>query len=80
MVRAARGAAECRLCRERQTALSPNAVPERTTASGALPAVAVDVVHRVSSDPGRLSRAWYEQVLAAGLTRPPTSSWSAWWR
>ncbi len=68
MVRAARGAAECRLCRERQTALSPNAVQGTHDSDGALPENVVEVVHRVRSDPGRLSRDWYEHRLAGGLT------------
>jgi alkylhydroperoxidase family enzyme len=68
MVRTARGAAECRLCKERQAALSPNAVQGTHGSDGALPQNVVEVVHRVRSDPGRLSREWYERRLAAGLT------------
>src|SRR4029450_8429771 len=34
---------------------------------GLSPASFVDVIHRIRSDPGRLSRAWFESVRAAGL-------------
>jgi alkylhydroperoxidase family enzyme len=66
-VAAARAAQTCPLCCARRDALSPNAVPGRHASAGALPDAAVDVVHRVRADPGRLSRAWYEHVRAAGV-------------
>ncbi len=68
MVRAARAVADCRLCGERKQALSPNAVQGKHHSDGSLPENVVEVVHRVRSDPGRLSRAWYEARLAAGLS------------
>jgi len=68
MVRAARAAADCRLCRERKAALSPNAVQGTHDGDGSLPENVVEIVHRVRSDPGRLSRAWYEARLAKGLS------------
>jgi hypothetical protein len=64
-VRAARA---CALCRERKAALSANAVSGEHAASDALPAAAVEAAHRIASDPGRLTRAWYEKTLAAGLS------------
>jgi alkylhydroperoxidase family enzyme len=64
-VRAARG---CALCAERKAALSPYAVHGvHATASGLAPAV-VDAVHRITSDPGRLSRRWADDVFDAGIT------------
>lgn len=42
----------------RRAALSPNAVPGTHPASDHLPAAAVEVAHRVASDPGRLTRSW----------------------
>jgi len=68
MVRAARAAADCRLCRERLAALSPNSVQGVHDGDGALPENVFEVVHRVRSDPGRLSRDWYERRLAEGLS------------
>ncbi len=68
MVRAARAAASCRLCVERAQALSPNAVQGTHDGAGELPENIVEVVHRVRSDPGRLSRDWYQRRRAAGLS------------
>lgn len=63
-VRRARG---CALCRERKAALSPAAVSGEHDCGGGLPAPAVEVVHRVVTDPGRISRAWCEAALDRGL-------------
>jgi hypothetical protein len=66
----ARASRDCALCNERKRSLSPAAVTgEHDAPSGAaLPAAAVDVAHRVASDPGRLSRKWFEGVVAAGVS------------
>lgn len=63
-----RAARSCALCHERKAALSPHAVAGEHAASDALPAAAVEAAHRIASDPGRLTRAWYEKTLAAGLS------------
>jgi hypothetical protein len=63
----ARGAATCRLCRERRAALSPAAVRGRHDTCTDLATDVVDVIHRIRTDPARLSRAWFEGVMAAGL-------------
>lgn len=63
----ARAARACALCRERKAALSPRAVAGSHAAAGGLPAAAVEAVHRIASDPGRLSRAGYDETIAAGL-------------
>ena len=62
--RAARG---CTLCGERKHALSPYAVAGAHEGNGILSAAAVDAVHRVSVDPGRLSSQWFEECQEAGL-------------
>ena len=62
----ARAARSCSRCAERNAALSPEGHPHE--ASGPLSAAAVDAVHRISSDPGRLSARWARQVEAAGLS------------
>lgn len=49
----------------RAAAISPNAVPGGHTANGELSAPAVEVLHRISSDPGRLSRTWADQMIEA---------------
>jgi hypothetical protein len=66
----ARHATGCRLCRRRKTALSPSAVGGEHDALGTLPANVVDVIHRVRTDPGRLSRRWFDGVMASGLDAP----------
>ena len=63
-----RHAPACTLCAERKAALSPFAIDGAHDSLGVLPAPAIDVIHRVRTDPGRLTRAWYEGVLAGGLS------------
>ena len=58
----------CAHCRAIKSALSPNAVPgTHETTGGASPAQ-VELIHRVVSDPGRLSEKWSASVLALGLS------------
>jgi hypothetical protein len=66
-----RAARDCALCRERKAALSPHAVAGEHEATSLLPAAAVDAVHRITTDPGRLSKSWYEKTLAAGVSAGP---------
>lgn len=63
-----RRAARCGYCRTRKVALSPNAVEGAHQSLGALPEAVVEVIHRVVTDPARLSRSWYEQLRADGVT------------
>jgi hypothetical protein len=63
-----RNAARCALCRERKAALSPYGVAGEHDTVSDLPNAAVDVIHRVVTDPGRLSRKWFDGVLVAGLS------------
>ncbi len=65
----ARHAWQCTLCRERQAALTPAAVDGEHDHLNALPEVVVDVIHRVITDPGRLSRKWFDSIMEAGLTQ-----------
>jgi hypothetical protein len=62
-----RRAADCGLCAARLAALSPYAVPGEHEATPALSAPAVDAVHRLTTDPGRLTRAWFDATAARGL-------------
>ena len=71
-VRAARAARDCTLCAQRKAALSPFAVAGTQHASEAdsselLNATVVDMIHRLTTDPGRLTRAWFETIIAAGV-------------
>src|SRR5207247_11453337 len=58
-----RNAAVCGLCRARKAALSPSAVTGTHDSLGRLPEAVVEIVHRVCTDPGRLSEPWYRSVL-----------------
>ncbi len=61
----ARQAATNPLDLERKAALSPYAVVGDHPATAELSAAAVEVVHRVASDPGRLTRTWADIQIAA---------------
>ena len=63
-----RNARQCPLCRERKAALSPSSVDGSHKTTTFLPAVAVDAVHRVTTDPARLTKRWLESSCEAGLT------------
>lgn len=64
MVRVAREAATCDLCLDRRAALSPNAVEGHHNVRSSLPDVVVDMIHRIRSDPGRLTRSWFDNVVS----------------
>ena len=69
-----RHAPGCALCVARKSALSPEqprGEHERTPAGSGLPAAVVEVAHRVRTDSGRLTRAWFERTLASGLAEGP---------
>ena len=65
-----RRAVDCGLCRRRKEALSPTAVDGAHDTLGDLLPLVVDVVHRVRTDSGRLSRAWFDTVIAGGVSIP----------
>jgi hypothetical protein len=62
-----RHAAGCRLCAARQEALSPSMVAGDHDSLGTLPSSAIEAIHRIRTDPGRLGESWYRGVIAAGL-------------
>ena len=59
----ARQALECNLCRERSEALTPMMVSGEHDSVSNLPAAAIDFVHRLTTDPGRLSKEWASKVI-----------------
>lgn len=63
-----RNARTCALCQARKTALTPTAMQGEHDHLGVLPEAVVDVIHRVVTDPGRLSRPWFDDIIASGLT------------
>ena len=68
IAREARAARDCPYCRERKAALSPHTVSGNHTTASDLSTAAVEVIHAVMTDPGRLTRKWYEARLADGLS------------
>ena len=64
-VRASRG---CTLCRERKRALSPNAGKGPHDSATDLSAATIDAVHRIVTDPGRLTRAMIDAMIDEGLS------------
>lgn len=64
----ARNALSCSLCRERKAVVSPSAVKGDHNSLGFVPESLVEVIHRIRTDPGRLTKRWYQQVLASGIS------------
>lgn len=67
VAREVRNAPSCALCQRRKDALSPFAVDGEHDHLGALGPSEVDVVHRIVTDSGRLSRDWLDGILESGL-------------
>ena len=65
IAREVRAARHCAYCAERKAALSPYAVVGSHAVASDLPPAVVDAVHRTVTDPGRLSRRWAGEVMAA---------------
>lgn len=61
-----RQARSCELCATRKSALSPNVPGVHNTASGLSESI-VEVIHRVVTDPNRLTKTWFEGIMAQGL-------------
>ena len=62
-----RHAIDCRLCAARKRALSPEAVAGEHDGPGVLEPPMVEIVHRIVTDPARLTRRWFEARLAEGV-------------
>ncbi len=63
----ARRAFHCSLCAKRKAALSPYTHDGRHDGESILSLDIVDMVHRIASDPGRISKRVYEDTVAAGI-------------
>ena len=63
-----RNAPRCDICKQRRATLSPNAVGGDHRSLGVLSEPTVELIHRVVTDPGRLSKTWFEEVTASGVT------------
>lgn len=64
-----RAALTCDFCRERKQALSPYTLQGTHDSVTELPARAVDAVHRIVTDQGRITRAWIEDNAEHGLSK-----------
>jgi hypothetical protein len=67
IARETRAARACALCHARKAALMPHAVAGSHDAATALSPPAIEAIHRIVSDPGRLSEAWYRRITSSGL-------------
>jgi hypothetical protein len=63
-----RHAAQCTLCKRRKEALSPYAIAGHHDSLKTLPERVVEQIHRIVSDPGRLTRQWFDGVIASGTS------------
>lgn len=63
-----RQATRCQLCSQRKAALSPYAVDGAHDTVTDLSSTVIDVIHRVITDPGRLTKDWFDGIIAQGLT------------
>ncbi len=61
-------ARSCALCRARKAALSPYAAAGDHETHAILPRGVIDVVHRLSTDAGRLTRNWLQRVVGDDLS------------
>ena len=69
IAREVRHAHNCALCQARKVALSPYQVPgTHDTVSDTLTENMVEVVHRIVTDPARLTRKWFDDLMSDGLT------------
>jgi len=68
IARETRAACACALCSARKAALLPRTIAGEHSSSTDLPPAALEAIHRIVSDPGRLSEPWFRQVVEAGLS------------
>lgn len=61
-----RNAWQCLLCKSRKAALSPYTIAGTHESISRLPETAIDVIHRIVTDPGRLTQSWFQKTMASG--------------
>ena len=69
IVNEARASLVCELCNRRKAALSPNSVSGEHDKVTDLPDHVVEVVHRIRSDPARMTKKVLEDALEAGMSQ-----------
>lgn len=67
IVEETRSAPNCKLCLDRKAALSREAVTGEHDNTGRLPPIAVEVIHAVRNDSGRLTRRWFDHIVGMGM-------------
>jgi alkylhydroperoxidase family enzyme len=68
IARETRAAADCAFCATRADALSPlTTVGQHGIAEPSLPPPAIEAIHRIRTDPGRLGETWFLKLRDAGL-------------
>lgn len=65
-----RGAETCDICRRRKEALSPYTVEGAHDGLGVLPACAVEAIHRLRTDAGRITEKWVGAVSTGDYGEP----------
>jgi hypothetical protein len=65
-----RNAAGCALCRDRKEALSPYAVKGEHESLANLPDDIIEMIHRIVTDPGRITQSWVDGLIAGGINEP----------
>ena len=68
MLKEARYASLCRLCAESRMALSPFITKGDHDSVTDLPEQVIEVIHRLVTDSGRLTEAWFQSVVDGGLS------------
>jgi len=62
-----RNARSCTYCGEQKNALSPDTIKGSHQTLGLLDDNQVELIHRVVSDPGRLSKKWFKKIISRDL-------------
>ncbi len=62
-----RVASQCTLCQARKSALTPYSVEGNHDYVTDLPAEIIEVVHRVTTDSGRLTKRWFDELMQSGM-------------
>ena len=68
VARELRASRDCRLCQERKAVLSHGAIEgEHDTVEDNMSASRVELIHKLVTDPGRITRSWVDSLLADGM-------------
>jgi hypothetical protein len=62
-----RNAQKCSFCAEQKKAISPSSYNRSHSTLGVLNDNEVEIIHRIVSDPARLSKVWFDEVISKGI-------------